>query len=87
MLKGYHESSFGEERVMKNSKKCPKWQSGDIVRVPGERAAGGAGNLIRVGFTVFNTVKPTRYLCGSCGFMEEWLDSVRDVAKVKAKYA
>ena len=34
MLKGYHKSSIGEERVMKNSTKCPKCQSADIVRIP-----------------------------------------------------
>jgi hypothetical protein len=29
----------------------------------------------------------TRYLCASCGFIEEWIDAAADVAKVKTKYA
>ena len=72
---------------MKNSKKCPKCQSTDIVKIPGKRAPGGAGNLIGVGWNPFSTVKPMRYLCAGCGFMEEWLDSPADIARVKTKYA
>lgn len=32
-------------------------------------------------------VSHTRYLCASCGFNEEWIDSPDDIAKVKKKYA
>jgi hypothetical protein len=66
-------SPIGEERIMKNSGKCPKCQSIDIVGIPGKRAAGGAGNLISVGLNPFSTVK--------------WLDAASDIARVKARYA
>ncbi len=69
---------------MKNSKKCPKCQSTDIVRVPGMAMQGG--NNIPAGLTWFNAVKVARYLCASCGFSEEWVDSADDIAKVKKKY-
>jgi transposase-like protein len=71
---------------VKNSKKCPKCKSSDIVRVPGDIRGYGAGNNITVGWTIFNAVKVTRYLCATCGFSEEWIDSPTDIAKVKAKY-
>ncbi len=71
---------------MKSSHKCPKCQSTDIVRVPGKRAPGGAGNLIQVGWYLFSTVKPVRYVCATCGFMEEWLDSAEDIGRVSAYY-
>ena len=71
---------------MRNSKTCPKCRSADIVRIPGLIASHG-GNSIIVGMTVFNAVKVTRYLCASCGFSEEWIDSAEDIAKIKKKYA
>jgi hypothetical protein len=72
---------------MKNFKKCPKCQCADIVRIPGKVGAYGSGNNISIGRIVFSGVPVTRYLCTSCGFSEEWVDSVEDIAKVKQKYA
>ena len=72
---------------MKNSIKCPKCRSAEIIRVPGEVGGHGAGNNIRVGWTIFHAVKVTRYVCGSCGFTEEWIDSAGDIAKIREKFA
>jgi hypothetical protein len=48
---------------------------------------GQAGhNDIPTGSFSFRTVKVTRYLCGSCGFSEEWIDSPEDLHKLKEKY-
>ncbi|MDH2355022.1 hypothetical protein QCM80_30795 [Bradyrhizobium sp. SSUT112] len=71
---------------MQNSKTCPKCQATDIIRIPGEARAFGAGNNISVGATIFGAVKVTRYLCASCGFSEEWIESVDDIANIKKKY-
>lgn len=71
---------------MQNSKTCPKCQATDIIRIPGEARAFGAGNNIIVGRTIFGAVKVTRYLCGSCGFSEEWIESAEDIANIKKKY-
>jgi transposase-like protein len=74
---------------MRSSKTCPKCKSTDIVRIPGRVDGSGAGNIIRVGlWSIFkNPPKVTRYLCASCGFSEEWVDSAEDIARVKTKYA
>jgi hypothetical protein len=32
-------------------------------------------------------MKVTRYLCGACGFSEEWIDETEDIAKIRKKYA
>jgi transposase-like protein len=72
---------------MRNSKTCPKCKSTDIVRIPGK--AGGYGSdktNILIGWTVFNVVKVTRFLCASCGFIEHWVESAEDLATVKKKY-
>ncbi|MGH6642361.1 MAG: hypothetical protein ACRED3_06645 [Bradyrhizobium sp.] len=72
---------------MKNSKICPKCQNNEIVRIPGEARLFGVGNNILVGRTIFGAAMVTRYLCASCGFSEEWIDSVDDIARIKKKYA
>jgi ribosomal protein S27AE len=68
---------------VKNSRKCPKCQSADIVRIPND-VASGYKNRIMVG--VLKTVTPVRYVCGACGFAEEWLDSPADIERIKAYY-
>jgi ribosomal protein S27AE len=71
---------------MKKTKKCPKCGSNDIIRIPGFTGGYGAGNNIPVGFTIFSAVKVSRYLCGGCGFSEEWIDSKTDLRKLRSKY-
>ena len=71
---------------MRNTKLCPKCRSTDIVRIPGEIRY-GVGNNIKVGWTIYSAVKVTRYLCASCGFIEEWVDSADDIDKLKKKYS
>ncbi|MGA7789374.1 MAG: hypothetical protein WCA56_14550 [Xanthobacteraceae bacterium] len=72
---------------MRNSKTCSKCQSSDIVRIPGKHYGFGAGNIIKTGFGTIGAIKVTRYLCASCGFSEEWIDSPDDIAKLKRQFA
>ncbi len=73
---------------MKNTKRCPKCQSVDIVLIPGRREPGGAGNLISVSrWNPYATVKPVLHVCGACGYMENWLVTRDDLERVKARYA
>jgi len=72
---------------MKNSRTCPKCQTNEIIRIPGDVRAFGAGNNISVGATIFSAVKVTRYLCALCGFSEEWVESIDDIARLKKKYS
>ena len=72
---------------MKNTRRCSKCQSDDIILIPGKRDAGGAGNIISVsGWNPFNAVAPTLHVCGSCGFMENWVMSPGDIARLKGRY-
>jgi predicted Zn-ribbon and HTH transcriptional regulator len=70
---------------VRNSHRCPKCQSADIVRTPGVVGAYGAGNNIALGW--MKAVKVTRYLCASCGFSEEWIDDPADIRRVKDRYS
>ena len=58
---------------MKNTKQCPKCGSKDIFVVDGYSGAYGRGNNIEVGLTIFSAVPVDRYVCGCCGFSEEWI--------------
>lgn len=67
---------------MKNTHTCPKCGSRDIIIVEGNAGAYGVGNNIPVGLTIFSYVKVDRYLCGRCGFSEEWIRQ-EDIEKVR----
>ena len=67
---------------MKNTKKCPKCVSADIVRVDGFTGPYGSGNNVMLGASIFSAVKVNRYICCTCGFTEEWIDT-EDLGKVK----
>jgi ribosomal protein S27AE len=71
---------------MKQSHICPKCNSHDVIRVPGEVGAYGTGNNIQIGMTTFSAIEVTRYVCGHCGYSEEWIDNPEDLEKLKEKY-
>lgn len=58
---------------MKYAKQCPKCGSCDLFVIEGYAAAYGRGNNIEVGMTIFSAVPVDRYVCGSCGYSEEWI--------------
>lgn len=69
---------------MKNTKRCPKCGSYEIYKV--EAVVGhtyGAGNVIPTG--LLGTIKVNRYVCGTCGFCEEWIER-NELATLKRKF-
>lgn len=70
---------------MKNTNKCPKCGSSDIIKVPGYAGAYGSGNNIMVGMTIKSAVPVDRYLCDSCGYSEEWVD-IDNIEKIEKKF-
>jgi ribosomal protein S27AE len=71
------------------TKVCPKCGSCDIIIIPGSVNTFGAGDNIPTGLTIIGgliAVKVTRYLCGGCGFIEEWIDDAEDRERIKKKY-
>ncbi len=71
---------------MKHSKLCPKCNSMDIIVVKGNVGPYGVGNNIPAGRTLWSYVEVDRYLCGTCGYSEEWVDR-EDIERVRTKYA
>ena len=69
---------------MKNSNQCTKCNSTQIVQIKGGGTWTGYYNQINIG-----SMKPilvTRYLCGNCGFSEEWIDNPEDIDKLIKKH-
>lgn len=58
---------------MKTTRVCPKCGSNDIFMIRGHAGAYGSGNNIEAGFTIFSSIPVDRYVCGKCGFSEEWI--------------
>ena len=67
---------------MKNSEKCIKCGSDEVVRFDGYAGPYGVGNNIMVGKSIFSAVNVNRYVCCKCGYSEEWID-LDDLDKVK----
>lgn len=67
---------------MKKTKICPKCKGTDILAIRGDAGALGTGNSIPAGWL---GVLAHRYLCCSCGYSEEWIDT-KDIPKLKAEY-
>lgn len=71
---------------MQKVNECSKCGGSDIVRVPGEMVGFGGGNYIRVGVTYFSNIPVSRYVCTSCGFIEEWVDGLGSMGSVVRKW-
>jgi ribosomal protein S27AE len=70
---------------MKKTGKCPKCGAEDAVCIPKDYCW-HVGGSIRVDLGPFSYVNITRYMCGNCGYMEEWIDSSEDVQKIKRRF-
>jgi len=75
--------------IMKNSQRCPKCDSKEIIRISGTSHPNihyNRGNYIRKGHLLAEDrvfVYVTRYVCGKCGFTEEWIDEQKDIQKIR----
>jgi ribosomal protein S27AE len=70
---------------MKQSGICPKCQGTDIIRVEGSAKGYGAGNNIPMGMTIYSYIKVPRYVCGTCGYAEEWIDE-KDIQRIRDEF-
>jgi predicted nucleic-acid-binding Zn-ribbon protein len=69
---------------MKHSNTCPKCQFNDIIRIPARLPASSGENIVNIG--LMKAVKVTRYVCATCGFSEEWVESHDDIEKLRARH-
>jgi len=61
---------------MKNTRRCPKCSSENIIRVPDNPRRHASGNNIYTStFTLFQKIPVIRYVCCACGYVENWIEN------------
>jgi predicted nucleic-acid-binding Zn-ribbon protein len=70
---------------MKHSNLCPKCNFTDIIRIPARIPATTSENIIQVGLMT-RAVRVTRYVCATCGFSEEWIESLDEIEKLRNRH-
>ncbi len=63
----------GEERL-KNTKRCPKCGSLEILRVPDDAHRYLANSVCITGMLTVKRIPVARYVCRSCGYLEDWVE-------------
>lgn len=66
---------------MKKTEPCPKCQSSDIAKVPGE-------NQSKIGVPVgpLGWAPVTRYICMQCGFTEQYVEGADNLQRIAKRY-
>ena len=59
-------------------------ESRDILRIRGEVSNAASDNSIITGW--LGVVKVARYVCGHCGFSEEWIEYAEDIEKLRRRH-
>jgi predicted nucleic-acid-binding Zn-ribbon protein len=65
---------------MKSTGVCPKCSSGKVAEIPSEL---GTYNAIKV--DMFGFANLTRYICTSCGYMEQYVSDANSLSKLRRK--
>ncbi len=66
---------------MKNRGVCRKCKSHDIIRIDAKLEG---GTVIYLG--LMDSVALSRFICGNCGFTEEWLEGEEEIDKLKRRF-
>lgn len=65
---------------------CPKCKSQDLIFIPSKAGMYGTGNNIMVDVTLSIAIRVHRFVCGRCGYSEEWIDQ-EDIRKLKQYFS
>ncbi|XCP84483.1 hypothetical protein ABXS75_15685 [Roseburia hominis] len=69
---------------MKYTGKCPKCHSENIVRVPDNPYRHASGNNIyTTTATLIGKIPVIRYVCCDCGHVENWVETKKELEKIK----
>ena len=73
---------------MKNTRKCPKCGSFNIVRIPDNPNRHASGNNIyTTTFTLMGKIPVIRYVCCNCGYVENWVEGNSDLDKIRRTFS
>lgn len=69
---------------MKNSGICPKCGSRNVVRIPDTGRYASSNSIYTTRATLFGKIPVIRYVCCSCGFVENWSDPMSSNASANS---
>lgn len=73
---------------MKNGNACPKCGSHRVIRVPDNpRRHASGNNIYTTTATLLGKIPVIRYVCFDCGYVENWVESRRDLEKLKETFS
>lgn len=72
---------------MKNSHRCPKCGAVDVIRVPDHPMRHASGNNIyTTTFTLMGKIPVIRYVCCSCGYVENWVERREELGRLREAF-
>ncbi len=72
---------------MKNTKRCPKCSSREIIRVPDNPGRYASGNNIYTStVTLWKKVPVIRYVCLDCGYVENWVEQPQQLTELQKTF-
>ncbi|MCH5285916.1 MAG: hypothetical protein J1E43_00705 [Christensenellaceae bacterium] len=71
---------------MKNTNRCPKCGSDDIVRVPDTAHRYLANSICITKCAWVKRVPVARYVCCGCGYVENWVEDCRGVTEIRQAF-
>lgn len=72
---------------MRKTGRCPKCDSHNIVRVPDNPSRHASGNNIYTSkLTLAKKIPVIRYVCCDCGYVENWIESQKDLQNIRQTF-
>lgn len=71
---------------MKRTGICPKCGSRDLVRVPDDAHRYLANSICITRLVTVERVPVGRYVCCDCGYVENWVETRRDLDRIKGAF-
>jgi len=71
---------------MKRTGICPKCGSRDLVRVPDDAHRYLANSICITKLVTVERVPVGRYVCCDCGYVENWVETRRDLDRIKGAF-
>ncbi|MGI6014536.1 MAG: hypothetical protein ACOX7K_09720 [Oscillospiraceae bacterium] len=68
---------------MRHSNFCPKCNGTTVMRIPDNGRYANGNNIYTTTRTLFGKIPVIRYVCCSCGYVEEWVEEPRDLEKIQ----
>ena len=71
------------EITMKNTRRCPKCSSQNIVRVPDDAHRYLANSIAITKIAWVKRIPVVRYVCCDCGYVENWVETQGELNNLK----